>query len=203
MKRLSSLIILLALLSGCAPALEESLPALMLGVEEKDGKISVCARMPKANGETGEKGYVTIESSGASAKEALQKLRSENAYSFHLSGLRALIISDSLSPDSLRETLDALWADGIRGRAAVIGASEAVKDLIDAVNAEVGMRLSRYLDEKFERATATGALPDSTVFTLERALEVYGQRNIAARCAKGGSETAMDELMLFSSEDEE
>jgi hypothetical protein len=197
MRRLLLVLLLLLPLYGCAPTLEESLPALMLGVEEKGGQIYICLRLPRANGETGEKAYVLIEASGSSAKEALENLRSENAYSFHLSGLRVLIVSDSLSFEKYLETMDTLWSDGIRGRAAALGTSESVKDLLEAVNGTVGIRLSRYLDEKFEQAVKTGAIPDSTAFTLSRAARVYGQRKIAARC-KIGEEGAMDNLTLFS-----
>ena len=156
------------MLGGCSalPAEERSF-AVALGVSAKDGLWEVSARIPSYQSDGG---YMTLEAEGNSLQEALGMLDASAPMRMHYGQVRLIVFGYELAQtDAFCQAVEELSCRAdIRLQAQVCVTQDDVKLLMDALNAQTGMRLSKSLDVMLETRQKLGVIPDTSLSSMMR-----------------------------------
>ncbi len=170
MKKTVWLLLLLSvlLLGGCSLLPEEERAfAVCLGVDERGGIWTVYARLPTYAG-VGE--YLTVSARGTSFGEAMTMLDAASPIRIHYGQVRLAVFSKALAEgEHFAGTLSDLGRmREFRMAAAVAVTEDALEKVMDALEPETGMRLSKYLEVLLSSRAALGTIPDAKMGELLR-----------------------------------
>lgn len=173
---LAALLLLLALLTGCAHAgeVENQAYALVLGVEAGNGGgIALTIRIPrigKRGGaeDAGEEPYLLLSAEGDSYVQALERLQWATARELNLSHLKLIIVSRALAAS---EPFPALIRQIAQTRhlyttAGFIVCEGSAKAFIEGQQTILGTRMSSEISAMFRHYAAHGYIPHAAFADL-------------------------------------
>lgn len=169
MKRLLSLLMMLALLCASCTALpaEERAFAVALCVEKENETWKVHGRIPTY--QTGG-GYLTVSGDGESLTDALAAMEAAAPMHLHLSQLRLLVLDEALAESNdLSTALRSLAErENMRLQCAVALTSESAKDVAEALKPTTGARLSKSIDVLLESRIEQGTILSASLADVIR-----------------------------------
>jgi len=181
------LLILPLCFSGCAGRqIESQLLVVLLGIDLKeDGTLAVTAKVPvygdsqsaaaSSGGSSGgsgsskesggEKGYAVIGTSAADWESALTILNTLTPRKLNFSQLREVVFGENAAQsEQFVELYGDIWSlPSVRSQAYVVVCKGEAKKFLTAQQAQIGNRLSKYIDRTFQNYTATAYIPSVTL----------------------------------------
>lgn len=168
MKRLCVLLLVLCLCSGCSLLPEEERAfAVCLGVSRAGETWEVSVRLPTYTS-AGE--YLTVTARGSSFGEAMTLLDASAPIRVHYGQVRLVIFSRALAEsDAFAAVLaDLSKVNEFRMAAYAAVTEDDVVDVMDALQPETGMRLSKFLEVLMSSRMALGTVPDAQMGEILR-----------------------------------
>ena len=190
MKKIALAMILLILplcFSGCTGRqIESQLLVVLLGIDLKeDGKLAVTAKVPvygdsqsavgssggssggsgSSQGSSEEKGYAVIGTSATDWESALTILNTLTPRKLNFSQLREVVFGENAAQsEQFLELYKDIWnLPSVRSQAYVVVCKGEAKKFLTAQQAQIGNRLSKYIDRTFQNYTATAYIPSTTL----------------------------------------
>lgn len=180
-------------LSGCdGRQIEDQLLVVLMGVDEtQDGQITISVKVPiygalkeqggsSSGGSDGEnsgtgggsgeesqaeKGYTIVESTEADIESALTMLHAVLPRTLNFSQVREIVFGENAAQgESFFELYHRIASlPSIRSQAYVVVCKGEAKDFLSAQRAQVGSRLSKFIDQTFRNYTRTAYVPTTTL----------------------------------------
>ena len=180
------LIICLLPLSGCAGRIELAMMAVCLGVDVDDRGLTLTVKSPDYAGghQKDENGYTTLSASGADWTQAVARLYETAPVTLQFGQLREVVICrDAFAALPARELLNAIdQLPSIRSHALVAVCPGTAREAVQAMQPEIGKRLSKYLDIALQHFEQQGSIPATSLSCALRDLSGSWRDPLLAYC---------------------
>lgn len=181
MKRLICALLPLILLSGCAPSyrIENQAHAVSMGIDLKDGKMTVIVQVPKL-GASSQKGgasessnYQIYSAEAENFESAYNILESTLPQQLNLTHLKTIVFSEAFAgSDQFMKTIDTFMnVFLVTGSANVIVTKKNAEMLIENQKPHIGIRLSITIPSMLSYHAEKGYIPDCTLSSLYAGLK--------------------------------